>query len=166
MTDSSDTPRPTPDPNRRPADAALGGIASTADGGLADALQRSTERGDDTATGLASTGNAAGGGQMPRTDLGGKNEPGSAPGGSGPAGAEAAQAGRPSSSAATGDAARQGGGGLSASTGSAQDAAASPAPAARPAAGSDESAPESFGRAVAEVVTGTAPGTDEAAKPR
>ena len=80
--------KPLPDNN-------TGGIASTADAGLADALQRSSERGDDPATGLASTGNASSGGAAPRSDLGGKNEPGAAPGASGPASGEAAAQRRP-----------------------------------------------------------------------
>ena len=109
-------------PSQRP-DGQPGGMASTADAGLADALQRSAERGDDTATGLASTGNASGGGQAPRTDVGGKNAPGSAPGAT-----ARTDSGKTASPAAAGAADQK-----------------------------DESPLESFGRAVSEVVTASAP---------
>lgn len=69
-------------PGQPPTDDRLGGIASTADAGLSDHLQRSAERKDESATGRASVGNAVGG--PPRSDLGGTNEPGGAHGGSGP----------------------------------------------------------------------------------
>ncbi len=48
--------------------------------GLRDALQRSSERGDDDAIGGATIGQGASGGTTPRLDLGGKSEPGSAAG--------------------------------------------------------------------------------------
>ena len=53
---------PMAEPGRRAAGASTGGISRNADGGLADALQRSAERGDDDATGGAATGEARSGG--------------------------------------------------------------------------------------------------------
>ena len=139
MTDPADKPRTMPEPGRPAADGNLGGMLSTADRGLADALQRSSERGDDTATGLAATGNAAAGGQAPRSDLGGKNEPGSAPGATGPAGPAAAE-----SRAQRGNAASP-----------AAAAGSAPLPGADAAPPRNEGPLESFGRAISEVVTGT-----------
>ena len=146
MTAPADKSPTTPKPGQPSADGNLGGMLSTADRGLADALQRSSERGDDTATGLAATGSASAGGQAPRSDLGGKNEPGSAPGATGPAGSAAAQAGvaegadraQPGNAASSGAAAGQG-----------------PTPGGDAAPPRDEGPLESFGRAITEVVTGT-----------
>jgi len=67
-----------PRPAREGAD--VGGMASTADAGLERATQRSMESADADPVGPASTGNASGGAEAPRTDLGGKEEPGSAGG--------------------------------------------------------------------------------------
>ena len=53
MTAPADKPRTTPEPGQPAADGNLGGMLSTADRGVADALQRSSERGDDSATGPA-----------------------------------------------------------------------------------------------------------------
>jgi len=72
--------RPLAEPGKRPADGDVGGVAAAAQAGVADWAQRSTERGEDTAIGRASTGDAAGAAAGPRIDLGGKAAPGSAPG--------------------------------------------------------------------------------------
>src|SRR5436190_23501701 len=72
--------RPMADPGKRPAGGDVGGVAAAAQAGVADWAQRSTERGDDTAIGRASTGDAAGAVAGPRIDRGGKAAPGSAPG--------------------------------------------------------------------------------------
>jgi len=77
-------PRPAPD------GADVGGMHSTADAGLGRATQRSTEHAEADPLGPASTGDASGGAQTPRLDLGGKAEPGSAPGTTGPTGRPAA----------------------------------------------------------------------------
>jgi hypothetical protein len=66
-----------PSPGSRDAGNNVGGVLANADGGLADAAQRSMERAD-TAMGRASTGDASGGAHDPRLDLGGTNEPGAA----------------------------------------------------------------------------------------
>jgi hypothetical protein len=66
-----------PLPASRDAGSDVGGILANADGGLADAAQRSMERAD-SAMGRASTGDASGGAHDPRLDLGGTNEPGAA----------------------------------------------------------------------------------------
>lgn len=138
-----------------PRGADVGGIASNADGGLRDALQRSSERGDDDAIGGATIGQAAAGGSEPRLDLGGRSEPGSAP--SAPAPSRRA----PSEEAPTDDR----------SEGSVEDvdarrerSDAGPADTVPPdGAGTtghdpdeppDEGPIESLGRSVSEVVTG------------
>jgi hypothetical protein len=72
--------RPMAEPGKRPADGDVGGVAAAAQAGVADWAQRSTERGDDTAIGGASTGDVAGAAAGPRIDRGGKAAPGSAPG--------------------------------------------------------------------------------------
>ena len=74
----NDNDPPLAEPGKRPGGAEVGGMRSTADAGLADATQRSLERGDDSDLGRASTGDASGGARDPRLDLGGKNAPGSA----------------------------------------------------------------------------------------
>lgn len=146
--------RPMAEPGpRRGAD--VGGMASSADAGLRDALQRSSERSDD-AIGGATIGSASGG-TTPRLDLGGKSEPGSA------AGAPAPSRRAPSEEAPTDDR----------SEGSVEDADArrdrssdpgradtvAPDGNARtvrhdPDEPPGESAIESLGRSVSEVVTG------------
>jgi hypothetical protein len=73
------------EPRPAPEGADVGGMSSTADAGLGRATQRSTERAEADPLGPASTGNASGAAQSPRLDLGGKNEPGSAPGTTRPA---------------------------------------------------------------------------------
>ena len=77
-TDRADLPMA--EPGKRNPGADVGGMHSSADAGVADSLQRSTERGDDPGIGRAVTGDASGGAADPRVDLGGKDAPGSAPG--------------------------------------------------------------------------------------
>ena len=77
-TDRAD--RPMAESGKQTSGADVGGVRSNAVGGVADALQRSSERGDDPAIGRAMTGDASGGAADPRVDLGGKAAPGSAPG--------------------------------------------------------------------------------------
>ena len=72
--------RPMAEPGKRPAGGDVGGVAASAQAGVADWAQRSTERSEDTAIGRASTGDAAGAATGPRIDRGGKAAPGSAPG--------------------------------------------------------------------------------------
>ena len=153
MTDPADKPRTTPEPGQPSADGNLGGMLSTADRGLADALQRSSERGDDSATGLAASGNALAGGQAPRSDLGGKNEPGSAPGATGPAGPAAAQAGVAAAAEGRAQGADRAQPGKATSSGAAAGQAPTPGGDSTPPR--DEGPLESFGRAISEVVTGT-----------
>jgi len=71
---------PMAEPGKRPSGANVGGPAAEPQAGVADWAQRSTERGEDTAIGRASTGDAAGGAADPAIDRGGKDAPGSAPG--------------------------------------------------------------------------------------
>jgi hypothetical protein len=68
------------EPRPAPEGADVGGMSSTADAGLGRFTQRSTERAETDPVGPASTGNASGGAEAPRLDLGGKAEPGSASG--------------------------------------------------------------------------------------
>ena len=68
------------EPRPAPEGADVGGMRSTADAGLGRYTQRSTERAESDPVAPASTGNASGGAKEPRLDLGGKDEPGSAPG--------------------------------------------------------------------------------------
>ena len=90
--DSNDSnSRPMAEPGQTREGASTGGILSTAAGGLGNAVQRSSERGDDDAIGRATTGEGVGGGAAPRIDLGGKAAPGSASGGSGPEDAAASE---------------------------------------------------------------------------
>jgi hypothetical protein len=70
------------EPQPAPEGADLGGMASTADAGLERATTRSMENADADPVGPASTGDASGGGEAPRVDLGGKAAPGSAGGAS------------------------------------------------------------------------------------
>ena len=56
----------------------VGGMRAGADHGFGDATQRSMEHADGSALGRASTGDASGGARDPRLDLGGTNEPGAA----------------------------------------------------------------------------------------
>jgi hypothetical protein len=139
-----------PGPKRESGD--VGGVLSNADGGLRESLQRSTERGDDDPTGAATIGQAAGGGQEPRVDLGGKNEPGSS------AGAPAPARRAPSEETTSGDrssGSMEGGGRVA---GRGTDTVAAGGDAARsghdPDEPPDEGPIESLGRSVSEVVTG------------
>ncbi len=84
MATASDETRPMAEPGKHPKGTDVGGIAANADGGLEDALERSAERRDGDATGAATTGEGVSAGTEPRIDLGGTNEPGSAPGSAGP----------------------------------------------------------------------------------
>ncbi len=79
MASPRDDPRPMVEPGKHPQGADVGGVRSNADGGLEDALQRSAEHRDDAAAGAA-TAEGSSSGTDPRIDLGGKDEPGSAPG--------------------------------------------------------------------------------------
>ncbi len=71
---------PMAEPGKRPTGADVGGVAAAPQAGVAEAMQRSTERREQPVIGRASTGDAGGGASDPRIDLGGKAEPGSAPG--------------------------------------------------------------------------------------
>jgi len=71
---------PMAEPGKRPTGADVGGVSASHPAGVADWAQRSTERGEEPATGRASTGDAAGAATGPRIDRGGKAAPGSAPG--------------------------------------------------------------------------------------
>ena len=73
---------PMAEPGKRPTGGDVGGVAGAAQAGVADWAQRSTERGEQAATGRARTGDGAGAAADPRIDLGGKSAPGSAPGAS------------------------------------------------------------------------------------
>jgi len=73
---------PMAEPGKRPTGADVGGVAAAPQAGVAEAMQRSMERREQPVIGRASTGDAAGGASDPRIDLGGKAEPGSAPGAS------------------------------------------------------------------------------------
>lgn len=138
-------------PGQPPSDDRLGGIASTADAGLSDHLQRSAERKDEPATGRASVGNAVGG--PLRSDLGGTNEPGGAHGGSGPdrrpvAGSSTPQSHDKDRLASEGRAAK--------TAGSAASPADAEPDAGKPVGEAHNEGPlESLGRAVSEVVTGS-----------
>jgi len=136
--------------------ADVGGIAANADGGLRDALQRSSERGDDDAIGGATFGQGLSGGREPRLDLGGKAAPGSASGAPGPsrrAPSEEAptddRSGRSTEDAGTGrernDPGRTDTVPPDGNAGTARHDPDEPP---------DESAIESLGRSVSEVVTG------------
>ena len=137
-------------PGQPPSDDRLGGIASTADAGLSDHLQRSAERKDEPATGRASVGNAVGG--PLRSDLGGTNEPGGAHGGSGPdrrpvAGAST-QPSNENDRQASADRTTK-------TTGTPAAPAAKPDGDKQVCEAHNEGPLESLGRAVSEVVTGS-----------
>ena len=151
------------EPGTRREGGDVGGILSNADGGLDDALQRSTERGDEDPTGAASVGQAASGGQEPRLDLGGKSEPGSAAGASSPsrrAPSEEAPARERSAGAVERSGGGRPGGGSRSDTVApdGDDAAAGDRQARRsghdPDEPPDEGPIESLGRSISEVVTG------------
>ena len=145
---TDDRSPPLAERGKRRQGADVGGMASTADAGLADAAQRSMEARDEDPAGAATVGEGVGGTQSAgRTDLGGKNAPGSAPGGDRPsrrAGSADAKAGRGTTEDEPTPAAR---GGRAAS---------------RPAAEGheideprDEGPVESLGRSIGEVVLGS-----------
>ncbi len=137
-------------PGQPPSDDRLGGIASTADAGLSEHLQRSAERKDEPATGRASVGNAVGG--APRSDLGGTNEPGGAHGGSGPDRRPVAGSSTPPSQ----DGDRQAPGGRTAKTaGTSYASDVKPDADKQVGEAHNEGPLESLGRAVSEVVTGS-----------
>ena len=144
---SDDSRPPMAEPGSRASGASTGGIASNADGGLQDALQRSSERGDDDATGGVTTGEASSGGTEPRLDLGGKNEPGSADGAPVPV--------RPPRGSAT---ARQGERPVEGRDHSLDDGRSTPrerSDAKRPAAEPPDEGPlESLGRSISEPLAG------------
>jgi len=139
-----------------PRGAEIGGIASNADGGLSDALQRSSERGDDDAVGGATVGQGLSGGREPRLDLGGKSEPGSAPGAPAPARRSPSEE-APSSDRSEGAVESTGGRrerNDSARTDTVPPDGESGTARRDPDEPPDESAVESLGRSVSEVVTG------------
>lgn len=152
---NDDNPPPMAEPGTRPSGASTGGMRSTADAGLADALQRSSERGDDDAVAGTTTGEGLSGGAGSRTDLGGKDQPGSAPGTSGaaPAAPSESPGGTVSGGAAGGGAAGRTDVGQPLATAGHAPSGATPhedLPEAPP----DEGPLESLGRAMSEVVTG------------
>ena len=137
-------------PGQPPSDDRLGGIASTADAGLSDHLQRSAERKDEPATGRASVGNAVGG--PLRSDLGGTNEPGGAHGGSGPDRRPVAGAStQPSNESDRQAAAAR----TTQTTGTSAATTAKPDGDRQVGETHNEGPLESLGRAVSEVVTGS-----------
>lgn len=167
MNHPDDKNRPMAEADKQRSGASVGGMAASADAGISDALQKKSERQDETSRGRAATGQGAGAGAEPRLDLGGKNEPGSAAGTS-------ARSQRPASEDRA-----------SASTGKSQAAEsakpsspAAPAGSARPTKGrddeedewrhepvapNDENPLESLGRSVTEAITGSG---GDPAKPR
>ena len=135
--------------------ADVGGIASNADGGLRDALQRSSERGDDDAIGGATIGQGASAGSVPRLDLGGKSEPGSAPGAPAPS-RRAPSEEAPADDRTEGSVENADGGRERSDAGRADTVAPDGAGTAGhdPDEPPDEGPIESLGRSVSEVVTG------------
>lgn len=115
----------------------VGGTASTMDGGVQDALRRRSERRDDDPTGATVGSASTGGGE--RIDLGGKAEPGSAPGA--PA-LDRSSPGSPMAGSRTPSGHRSASG------------EAGETVARNPDEPPDEGPVESLGRAVSEVVTG------------
>ena len=161
--DSNDSnSRPMAEPGQTREGASTGGILSTAAGGLGNAVQRSSERGDDDAIGRATTGEGVGGGAAPRIDLGGKAAPGSASGGSGPEDAAASE--QPAtrsdndsdaSSNVDGSVTTAGSGGAPRRNRDAQASTVSGGPSPAADEPPDEGAVESLGRSVSDVVTGS-----------
>ena len=136
--------------------ADVGGMAANADGGLRDALQRSSERGDDDAIGGATIGQGGSGGREPRLDLGGTAEPGSASGAAAPSrrgpSEEAPVDDRPERSSDEADTRRErSDAGRTDTVPPDGDAGTTRHDPDEPP---DESAIESLGRSVSEVVTG------------
>jgi len=150
---SEDTDPPMAEPGKRRTGGDIGGVAAPPTAGVADWAQRSTERGDDTAVGRASTGDAAGGAADPRIDLGGKAAPGSAPG-------AAARTDRPASDdRATPSGSAQGGGGSNATESELRgenDADDEDPWRHEPVAPVDEPNPlKSLGEAIGDTITGS-----------
>jgi len=143
---ANDERPPLGEPGKRRSGASTGGMAESATQGVEESLQRSTERGLDDPMG-ASTGNASGGAAAPRIDLGGTNEPGAGPGTGTPV-RGVARSGADDRADAPSDRVRP------PSTGTGPH---------HPKEPRDESAVESLGRAVGEVVTGS---DEEATDPR
>ena len=146
---------PMAEPGKRPTGADVGGVSASHQAGVADWAQRSTERGEEPATGRASTGDGAGAATGPRIDRGSKAAPGSAPGTS-------ARTERPASD----DRASPPAGGLPQPHSSAQRGAARNQDddedewRHEPVAPIDESNPlRSLGKAVGDAVTGSGPET-------
>ena len=156
MTTTNDEDIPMGEAGKHPAGPGTGGIAQNMVGGAADALQRSTERGDTDAVGVASTGNAVGA-AAPRIDRGGKDAPGTGPGAigeptpgdpsgrrhgggsSGSAGGASAGAGVASAGAAASGSGYAGGAGGGTAIGGSGGAAASAAASADRSAGAGSS---------------------------
>ena len=134
---------PMGEPGGRRSGASTGGVAESPTQGVEDALQRSTERGLEEPLG-ARTGEASGGSE-PRIDLGGTNEPG--------AGAGARPSAGPS--VPRGDATAQPAPKTRSTTASTADRGDAAVEPHHPEEPRDESAVESLGRAIGEVVTGS-----------
>jgi len=168
--------RPTGEAGSDARDGDVGGMASTMDGGVQDALRRRSERRDDDPTG-ATVGSASSAGTEPRLDLGGKAEPGSAPGAPGPDRSSpgsptaghadvrsdaAAASDAPSRSPRTTARTSASTAGSSTPTGNRSASGDTGQTAARnPDEPPDEGPVESLGRAVSEVVTGPVQDRDE-----
>jgi hypothetical protein len=141
------------EPRPAPEGADVGGMRSTADAGLGRATQRSTEHAEADPVGPASTGNASGGAAAPRLDLGGKAEPGSAPGTTDATRRPAADdRAAPAGAGAAGDERRGGGspGRSSASSDDDEDEWRH-----EPRQPVDESPLKSFGKSIGETLTGS-----------
>ena len=154
MASSANDRRPMAGSGNPFAGSNVGGISANAEGGLEDAARRSADRLDDDQTGAATIGEGLSGGDEPRLDLGGTNEPGEAPGAEVPAQSVMSNKATPRADQPADPAAN-----IPADAGSTTPSAAPPGQ--RTAAGSgppespDEGPAESWGRAVSEVVVGT-----------
>ena len=157
-TPRGDSDPPMAEPGRRTTGGDVGGMRSSGESGVADALQRSTERGEDSPIGRASTGDAGGGAADPRVDMGGKDAPGSAD-------TPSAHRDRPRSDDEATPATRPAGASERPRTqGSANDDDDGDTWRHEPVAPVDEPNPlKSLGRAVADTATGG--GEDASAKP-
>ena len=168
MTQTEDKNSPMAEPGKQRSGASVGGMAASADAGIRDAMQQKSERQDEASRGRAATGQGVGAAVTPepRLDMGGKNEPGSAAGGSAasqrpasedrassPGNDAAARQGRP---ADTGDASKP------ADDGAGWDDEDEWRHA--PVEPNDENPIESLGRSVTEAITGGSGGSP--GKPR
>lgn len=155
MSEPRDSQRPMAEPGPKRDGADVGGIAKSADGGMSDALQRQSERRDETAR----SGAVAGEGSRAAPGRG------AVPAGTG---ARPAPAAEPGSGTSTSSATR-----ASSSPEDARKSAARPAGTGfddeekedgpwrhDPVAPNDESPLDSLGRSVSEVVTGPLDGAD------